>query len=75
MTIAAGNVNGIRVRLDSPCEWLGRDRPEVVCLQALEAEPVVSHSAFDMESRIVVAEASALVLTSAYAPNEAGIAR
>ena len=39
MKIATWNVNGIRARQAQFCEWLGRDRPDVVCLQELTAEP------------------------------------
>jgi exodeoxyribonuclease-3 len=39
VTIATWNVNGIRARAAQFCEWLERDRPDVVCLQELKAEP------------------------------------
>lgn len=39
MKIATWNVNGIRARQAQFCEWLERDRPDVVCLQELKAEP------------------------------------
>ena len=39
MKIATWNVNGIRAREAQLCEWLERDRPDVVCLQELKAEP------------------------------------
>jgi exodeoxyribonuclease-3 len=39
MKIATWNVNGIRARQDQVREWLERDRPDVVCLQELKAEP------------------------------------
>jgi exodeoxyribonuclease III len=105
--IATWNVNGIRARQAQFCEWLARDRPDVVCLQelkaepaqipevckvadyhafwhgmraysgvslhirkgAFETEPVFSHPAFDMESRIVQAELGNLVVASVYVPN------
>jgi exodeoxyribonuclease-3 len=35
--IATWNVNGIRARAAQLCEWLQRDRPDVVCLQELKA--------------------------------------
>ena len=38
MKIATWNVNGIRARQSQLCEWLARDRPDVVCLQELKAE-------------------------------------
>jgi exodeoxyribonuclease-3 len=38
MRIATWNVNGIRARAAQLCEWLERDRPDVVCLQELKAE-------------------------------------
>ena len=38
MKIATWNVNGIRARQHQFCEWLERDRPDVVCLQELKAE-------------------------------------
>jgi exodeoxyribonuclease III len=38
MKIATWNVNGIRARQAQFCEWLERDRPDVVCLQELKAE-------------------------------------
>jgi len=38
MKIATWNVNGIRARETQLCEWLDRDRPDVVCLQELKAE-------------------------------------
>jgi len=39
MKIATWNVNGIRARQAQFCEWVERDRPDVVCLQELKAEP------------------------------------
>jgi exodeoxyribonuclease III len=107
MKIATWNVNGIRARQAQFCEWLARDRPDVICLQELKAEPsqvpaqcrledyhvfwhglraysgvslhikktlvnaqpVFSHPAFDMESRIVQAELGELVFASVYVPN------
>ena len=39
MKIATWNVNGIRAREAQLCEWMERDRPDVVCLQELKAEP------------------------------------
>ena len=107
MKIATWNVNGIRARQAQFCEWLARERPDVVCLQELKAEPaqipeqckvadyhtfwhgmraysgvslhvrkdsfetqpVFTHPAFDMESRIVQAEFGRLVLASVYVPN------
>src|SRR5919109_666053 len=39
MKIATWNVNGIRARQGQFCDWLARDRPDVVCLQELKAEP------------------------------------
>lgn len=38
MKIATWNVNGIRARATQVCEWLERDRPDVVCLQELKAK-------------------------------------
>jgi exodeoxyribonuclease III len=35
--IATWNVNGIRARAAQLCEWLARDRPDIVCLQELKA--------------------------------------
>jgi exodeoxyribonuclease-3 len=39
MKIATWNVNGIRAREAQLCEWMERDRPDVLCLQELKAEP------------------------------------
>ncbi len=39
MKIATWNLNGIRARATQLAEWLERDRPDVVCLQELKAEP------------------------------------
>jgi exodeoxyribonuclease-3 len=39
MKIATWNVNGIRARATQLCEWVERDKPDVVCLQELKAEP------------------------------------
>jgi exodeoxyribonuclease-3 len=36
--IATWNVNGIRARAAQFCEWVARERPDVVCLQELKAE-------------------------------------
>ncbi len=107
MKIATWNVNGIRARAAQLCEWLERDRPDVVCLQELKAtaaqipaeckladyhaywhclkgysgvslhirrdlfaiDPIFSHPAFDMESRIVQVEHGNLVIASVYVPN------
>jgi len=37
--IATWNVNGIRAREHQLLEWVGRDRPDVVCLQEIKAPP------------------------------------
>jgi exodeoxyribonuclease-3 len=39
MKIATWNVNGIRAREAQFCDWVDRDRPDVVCLQEIKAEP------------------------------------
>ena len=39
MKIATWNVNGIRAREAQLCDWLERERPDVVCLQELKADP------------------------------------
>jgi exodeoxyribonuclease-3 len=39
MKIATWNVNGIRARQAQFCDWLARERADVVCLQELKAEP------------------------------------
>lgn len=39
MKVATWNVNGIRARAAQLTEWIGRDRPDLVCLQELKAEP------------------------------------
>ncbi len=39
MKIATWNVNGIRARELQLCDWLERDRPDIVCLQELKATP------------------------------------
>jgi exodeoxyribonuclease III len=39
LTVATWNVNGIRARQAQFLEWLGRDRPDVVCLQEIKATP------------------------------------
>src|SRR5256886_11979497 len=39
MNVATWNVSGIRPRASQVREWLGRERPDVVCLQELKAEP------------------------------------
>jgi exodeoxyribonuclease-3 len=39
MKVATWNVNGIRARASQVREWLERERPDVVCLQELKAEP------------------------------------
>lgn len=38
MKIATWNVNGIRARAAQLCEWIERDRPDIICLQELKAE-------------------------------------
>ena len=40
MKIATWNVNGIRARAAQVCDWLARDKPDIVCLQELKAEVV-----------------------------------
>jgi exodeoxyribonuclease-3 len=37
--IATWNVNGVRKREGELLEWLARERPDVVCLQEIKAEP------------------------------------
>ena len=39
MKIATWNVNGIRAREAQLCDWIERDRPDVVCLQEIKARP------------------------------------
>ena len=39
MKLATWNVNGIRARATQLCEWLARDRPDIVCLQEIKANP------------------------------------
>jgi exodeoxyribonuclease-3 len=38
MKVAAWNVNSLKIRLDHLLEWVGRTRPDVVCLQELKLE-------------------------------------
>ena len=37
MRIATWNVNGVRAREAQLLEWIGREQPDVVCLQELKA--------------------------------------
>ncbi len=39
LTIATWNVNGLRARATQFLEWLGRDQPQVVCLQEIKSKP------------------------------------
>ena len=39
MKIVTWNVNGIRARYEQLCEWIARDRPDVICLQEIKATP------------------------------------
>jgi exodeoxyribonuclease-3 len=39
MKIATWNVNGIRAREAQLCDWVERDRPDVICLQEIKARP------------------------------------
>ena len=39
MKVATWNVNGIRAREAQLCDWIARDRPDVVCLQEIKARP------------------------------------
>jgi len=39
MKIATWNVNGIRAREAQLCEWVERDRPDIICLQEIKARP------------------------------------
>src|SRR5206468_12564372 len=39
MKIATWNVNGIRAREAQLCDWVERDRPDIVCLQEIKARP------------------------------------
>ena len=39
MKIGTWNVNGIRAREAQLCDWVGRDRPDVLCLQEIKARP------------------------------------
>ena len=39
MKIATWNVNGIRARAGQLIEWIGRDTPDIVCLQEIKARP------------------------------------
>src|SRR2546422_4619119 len=35
--VCSSDLNGIRARAAQLCEWLERDRPDIVCLQELKA--------------------------------------
>lgn len=37
--IATWNVNGIRARYGQLCEWIARDKPDILCLQEIKASP------------------------------------
>ena len=39
MKVATWNVNGIRARHAQLCEWVERERPDVICLQEIKAPP------------------------------------
>ena len=39
MKIATWNVNGIRARAAQFCDWVAQEKPDVICLQELKAEP------------------------------------
>jgi exodeoxyribonuclease-3 len=39
MKVATWNVNGIRARYVQLCEWIERDKPDVLCLQEIKALP------------------------------------
>ena len=39
MKVATWNVNGIRAREAQLCDWVERDRPDVICLQEIKARP------------------------------------
>jgi len=39
MKVATWNVNGIRARHEQFAEWVGREQPDVICLQELKAAP------------------------------------
>ena len=39
MKVATWNVNGIRARATQLCEWVAQEKPDVLCLQELKAEP------------------------------------
>ena len=39
MKIATWNVNGIRARYAQLCEWIARDKPDILCLQEIKASP------------------------------------
>jgi len=39
MKIATWNVNGIRARYGQLCEWVARDKPDILCLQEIKALP------------------------------------
>jgi exodeoxyribonuclease-3 len=39
MKIATWNVNGIRARYAQLCEWIARDKPDILCLQEIKALP------------------------------------
>jgi exodeoxyribonuclease-3 len=39
LRVATWNVNGIRARREQFAEWVGRDRPDVVCLQEIKSAP------------------------------------
>jgi len=39
MKITTWNVNGVRARAGTVLEWVGRERPDVLCLQEIKASP------------------------------------
>jgi exodeoxyribonuclease-3 len=49
LTVATWNVNGIRARQEQFLEWMGRDRPDVVCLQEIKVSPEKLPEACNLE--------------------------
>ena len=39
MKIATWNVNGLRARGSQLLDWLGAEKPDVLCLQEIKAHP------------------------------------
>src|SRR3569623_1546438 len=69
MKLATFNINNINSRLENLLAWLAAAKPDVVCLQELQARDTHPGDNADRQSRYIEAAVAGIVIGCLYAPN------